>query len=257
MSGDLINVLDHGSVELRKVCAEDRDVLEAMLVSTGQDVIWGTEVGYDLATSHTFGLNATNPDADVENKAVARNKGRINYLMKNRHGTPFEQNMFKFRVTAPIFVFREWHRHRIGWSYNEQSGRYMELGDKWYLPEPENVRQRVGKPGHYTYERGGKVMSLSFVETLNETCQRSYDAYKLELKHGIAPELARLHLHVNHYSSMYATCNARSLMAFLSLRNHPTAQWEIQQYANALEHFFAEAMPVTYECFVTNGRVAP
>lgn len=240
----MTQVLDHGSVELIDNMASDQSVLRSMLVSTGND-------DTDLSTQIPTGL----PPDRTQFPAVTQNKGRINYLMREKHGTPFEHNAFTFRVCAPIFVLREWHRHRIGWSYNEQSGRYMELGDKWYIPD--EVRTRVGKPGHYTYETFWGEPAATFREALRTQCADSYKYYKQALEAEIAPEQARLFLHVNHYSSMYATCNARSLMAFLELRNAPTAQWEIQQYAQALEEVFAEAMPVTYQAFVDNGRIAP
>lgn len=244
-----MKVLDHGSIELIKVCAEDADVLTAMLVSTGKDrqELWtGLEYPFlsDEATDEMY-------------REVERNKGRINFLMRDKHGTPFEHNFFKFRITAPIFVIREWHRHRIGHSYNEQSGRYMELSDKWYIPEPQNVRTRVGKPGHYTYDPIDESLAKAFIGHLEEVCWKSHIAYKDALLRGVAPEQARMFLHVNHYSSFYHSCNARSLMHFLELRNAPNAQWEIVQYAIAMEHIFAEHMPVTYQAFVDNGRIAP
>lgn len=246
-----MKILDHGSVELVDSMASDQSVLRAMLISTGKD-----EELRELLTKYPSATDEVDEEVYIaERKAVDRNKGRINYLMREKHGTPFEHNSFIFRVTAPIFVFREWHRHRIGWSYNEQSGRYMELGDKWYIPT--EVRTRVGKPGHYTYQSVIPEQRDQFQYWLTEACNRSYEMYKTFLRDGIAPEQARMFLHVNHYSSMYATCNARSLMAFLELRNASTAQWEIQQYAQALENIFAEKMPVTYAAFISNGRIAP
>lgn len=237
-----MQILDHGSVELIDSMASDQSVLRAMLISTGRDE------SEDWITQPVQGL-------DTES-SVLKNRGRINYLMKNKHGTPFEHNCFIFRVTAPIFVFREWHRHRIGWSYNEQSGRYMELGDKWYIPD--KVRTRVGKPGHYKYEiMEESVHTVQFRDWLNQACSNDYFLYKGFLEKGVAPEQARMFLHVNHFVSCYCTCNARSLMKFLELRAHENAQWEIQQYANALESYFSESMPVTHEAFNNNGRIAP
>lgn len=230
-----MKVLDHGFVELEASCASDLDVVNAAKVSFNKH---SSEVG------------------DPE-------KGLINFLMKNHHGTPFEHNFFKFRVKAPIFVFREWHRHRIGISINEMSARYTELSREWYIPRIEHVRRRVGKPGHYVYENmflGSKqdaAMAQEFLHALNESCTTSYAAYKTALECGIAPEQARMFLHVNHYSEMYWSCNARSLMNFLNLRAAPTAQWEIQQYANVLEEIWKEIMPVTWEAFNNNGRISP
>lgn len=246
----MTKVLDHGEVELIEFAGGDKSVLRSMLVSTGKD-----DTG--LETVDHYELFADHQDADDLREEVKKNKGRINYLMREKHGTPFEHNFFCFRITAPIFVIREWHRHRIGWSYNEQSGRYMELGDKFYVPAETNVRKRVGKPGAYRYEYAGDELAVTFSAILEKACEDSYGAYKAALDQGVAPEQARLFLHVNHYSSFYASCNARSLMHFLALRNSAQAQWEIREYAKVLESCFAEKMPVTYEAFVTNNRVAP
>lgn len=245
-------VLDHGEVELISAQASDESVLRAMLISTGRDdeaehfEIWPEE---DLTR-----FSNANPNMLAE---VNKNRGRIKYLMREHHGTPFEHNFFTFRVKAPIFVFREWHRHRIGWSYNEQSGRYMELPEEWYIPDIANVRKRVGKPGHYQYEPVDENLGQTFTNQLDTACSDSYRDYKWSLDYGIAPEQARLFLHVNHYSSMYASCNARSLMNFLELRNAANAQQEIREYAKVLENIFAEIMPVTYEAFLEFGRRAP
>lgn len=243
-------VLDHGEVELIEFAGGDKSVLRSMLVSTGKD-----DTG--LETVDHYGLFADHQDADDLREEVKKNKGRINFLMREKHGTPFEHNFFCFRITAPIFVIREWHRHRIGWSYNEQSGRYMQLGDRWYVPHPDNVRTRVGKPGQYVFETAPPEIITEYVGALSDSCENAYRCYMQALELGVAPEQARLFLHVNHYSSFYASCNARSLMHFLALRNSSQAQWEIREYAKVLESCFAEKMPVTYEAFVTNLRVAP
>jgi len=181
----------------------------------------------------------------------------IGYLMKNRHGTPFEHNLFRFRVKAPIFVFREWHRHRIGISINEWSARYSELKDDFYIPAIENVRKQTGKPGHYKYEPACLILAQDFTEQLKASSEKAFNNYKQALEYGVAKEQARFFLPVNIYSEMYWSCNARSLMAFLSLRNAPTAQWEIQQYAKVLEQIFVETMPITAKYFIDNGRIAP
>lgn len=226
--GNYYAILDHGCVELIAHAGSDLSVVNSARVSYGRE---STEVG----------------EAEVK---------LIGYLMRHRHGTPFEHNMFTFRIKAPIFIFREWQRHRIG-SFNEMSARYMELPEEWYVPFYKNVRTRVGKPGHYTYEQVDKETASNFVGALDDLCAESYEAYTNALGAGIAPEQARMFLHVNHYSQMYWTVNARSLMNFLSLRNAPTAQWEIQQYADIVEHCFADAMPVTHQAFVDNNRTAP
>lgn len=198
---------------------------------------------------------------DMLDQDPEESEGKIRFLMKNRHGTPFEHNQFCFFVSAGIFVFREFHRHRIGWSYNEESGRYKQLEPKFYIPLV--VRKQTGKPGAYIMEDAPELTEW-FGEDLAGEYWRSYAAYDRYLKAGISRELARLILPVGIYTSMYATCNARSLMAFLSLRTeHERAQFpskpqfEIQQVSAKLEDAFAEAMPITYKAFCDFGRVAP
>lgn len=180
----------------------------------------------------------------------------INFLLKNRHGTPFEMTFFKFRVKAPIFVFREWHRHRIA-SINEWSARYSELKGEFYIPEPENVRSQVGKPGHYTYEKASPRLTDIFRFQLQKHSLWSFELYQSALRDGIAKEQARFFLPVNIYSEMYWGVNARSLMNFLSLRNTDKAMWEIREYAKVMETIWSQIMPATYQAFIENGRIAP
>lgn len=210
--------------------------------------------------------------------------GLINFLMKNRHGTPFEHNYFTFFIEAPIFVFREFHRHRIGWSYNEESGRYKELRGKFYVPGNDRNMMQTGKPGAYTYWPGTDEQCRLVANHLALTYGYAYEAYQELLRVGIAKEVARMCLPVATYSSMYATCNARSLMAFLSLRQAHTQryprgmydehtgveiQWrgeamfastpmkEINIVADKMEERFKQLMPITHAAFVKNGYVAP
>jgi thymidylate synthase (FAD) len=224
-----IPVLDKGFVSLEAECADDVSVVNAARVS------FNTHVDY-LAPG---------------------DEKLIGYLMKHRHGTPFEHNLFRFRVKAPLFVFREWHRHRIGISINEWSARYSELKPDFYIPAIENVRTQTGKPGHYIYETIDKISASLFTAALKLHSEASFKLYQWAIKLGVAKEQARFFLPVNIYSEMYWSCNARSLMAFLSLRNAPTAMWEIQQYARVLEEIFLEEMPVTAKYFIDNGRIAP
>jgi thymidylate synthase (FAD) len=192
-----------------------------------------------------------------------RDKGLINYLMRDRHGSPFEHNAFTFFIQAPIFVFREFMRHRIA-SYNEESGRYKELEPVFYIPAEDRKLIQVGKPGAYTFEAGSDSQMKNTQAWTRLASERSYEMYQLMLNDGVAREVARGVLPVNTYSSMYVTMNARSLMNFLSLRtmregtHFPSfPQREIEMVAEKMEEFFAEKMPVTYETFNKNGRVAP
>lgn len=190
--------------------------------------------------------------------------GLIKYLMKNRHGTPFEHGAMTFFISAPIFVFREFHRHRIGWSYNEESGRYKQLDPVFYLPCAERALIQQGKPGHYTFVPGTDTQHSVLLNDLGYSAEIAYDRYERQIELGIAREVARTCLPVGIYSSMYATCNPRSLMAFLSLRTkHEDSkfpsypQWEINQVADKMEEAFSHLYPITHEAFCENGRVCP
>lgn len=190
--------------------------------------------------------------------------GLIDFLMKNRHGTPFEHNAMTFLISAPIFVFREFHRHRIGWSYNEESGRYKQLDPVFYVPGADRALVQVGKPGHYTYVSGAGEQHVAQVDRMVAAYYAAYDAYEAALEAGIAREVARATLPVATYSSMYATCNARSLMAFLSLRTKREGskfpsfpQREIEMVAEKMEAEFAALFPLTHAAFDRHGRVSP
>ena len=192
-----------------------------------------------------------------------KDAGLINYLMRDRHGTPFEHNAFTFYVEAPIFVFREFMRHRIA-SYNEESGRYKELEPTFYLPDPERKLIQIGKTGAYEFVAGSDEQYKTTFACIKESSVQSYSYYQDMLEVGVAREVARAVLPVNIYSSMFVTMNARALMNFLSLRttrdgttfpSYP--QREIEMVAEKMEELFAEKMPITYETFNKNGRVAP
>lgn len=190
--------------------------------------------------------------------------GLINFLMKNRHGTPFEHGSMTFRISAPIFVWREFHRHRIGFSYNEESGRYKQLDPVFYVPGPERPLIQVGKAGEYTYEPGTPEDTVMVVQTLAEVYNHAYRNYESLLHSGVAREVSRMCLPVAIYSTCYVTCNPRSLMAFLSLRTkYDTStfksfpQWEIEQVAHAMASLFEVCFPITYRAFRNHGSVSP
>lgn len=186
----------------------------------------------------------------------------INALLKGRHGSPFEHTAFTFFIEAPIFVFREWQRHRIS-SFNEMSGRYTELKPKFYSPDVERGVINVGtkmKPVFVNHLEA----AMDIQAILNHQSSSAWEHYQFMLKAGIANEVARMALPVNVYSQMYWTVNARSLMNFLSLRvesddstfrSYP--QYEIDVAARKVERNFQEQMPLTHKAFVQNGRVAP
>lgn len=202
-------------------------------------------------------VNSARVSFGVSHEEIEDNDDKlIAFLMKNRHGTPFEHNAFRFHIKAPIFVFREWQRHRIG-SFNELSARYKELEPEFYVPERENVRTQTGRPGNYKFEEVDDALAFNFIDTLTEFQQVAFDSYQLMIEKGIAKELARLFLPVSIYSEMYWTVNARSLMNFLSLRTHETAMFEIREYATNIAVIFTNIMPLTYKAFAANGYIAP
>jgi len=247
----------HGFVHLQASCASDLDVVNAARVSFAKRSEWvveakdGVLVGSSSASVENFRpLHAIYRLGEDDEKV-------LRFLLKNRHGTPFEHTFFKFHVRAPIFVFREWHRHRIGVSINEESARYAMLADDFYVPEDDALRQQIGKPGRYTYEPIEADKREFVQKTLEASYEFAFIAYEDLLEIGVAKEIARAVLPVGIYSQMIWSCNARSLMHFLSLRNNAQAMREIRLYAEAIEAVFAEAMPVTHDAFVAGGRVAP
>jgi len=223
-----IPVLDHGFVRLDDAMADDLSVVNGARVSFAK---------------HKGEMD----DSDA---------GLIRFLMRERHGTPFEHNSFRFHIRTPIFVAREWFRHRIG-SFNEFSMRYAKATDDFYVPEPEDVRSQVGKPGAYSFETVDADVAEATREELRAVYEAAYSAYERLVELGVARELARAALPVGAYTEFYWTVNARALMNFLSLRNSESAQREIRRYAEACERFFAERMPVTYQAFVDSGRLSP
>ncbi|WP_354640473.1 FAD-dependent thymidylate synthase [Kitasatospora camelliae] len=217
------------------------------------DVIWAARV----STAGEQSLEALQEDPE-------KSKGLINYLMRDRHGTPFEHNSMTFFISAPIFVFREFHRHRSGWSYNEESGRYRELEPVFYVPGADRRLVQQGKPGRYEFVEGTPGQHKVTTEAMEASYRASYRAYREMLAEGVAREVARAVLPVGLFSSMYATCNARSLMHFLSLRTKrenatvPSfPQREIEMVAERMEDEWARLMPLTHAAFEKHGRVAP
>jgi thymidylate synthase (FAD) len=198
-------VLDHGFVRLDGAMADDLSVVNGARVS--------------------FARRKEEMDESDE--------GLIRFLMRERHGTPFEHNAFRFHVRCPIFVAREWFRHRVG-SFNEFSMRYARATDEFYVPEAEDVRSQVGKPGAYSFEPVDDELAERTREELRAVYEVAYATYERLVEQGVARELARSVLPAAE-----------------------TAQREIRRYAEAVERFFAEHMPVTYDAFVANGRIAP
>jgi thymidylate synthase (FAD) len=185
----------------------------------------------------------------------ARDEGLIRFLIRNRHGSPFEHGYFRFLVKAPLVVVREHHRHRAGHSYNEWSGRYSKMEPEFYVPD--YVRTQVGKPGAYTFEEVDGAVRDETRAAIEASGRNAFAEYERMLDSGVAKEVARLVLPLSTYTKYYWSCNPRSLMHFCSLRNSSDAQFEIRQYAAAAEDFLARMMPATHAAFLENERVAP
>jgi thymidylate synthase (FAD) len=223
----VVRVLDKGFVALDGALASDLAVVNGARVSFNQE----------------------------SDELSERDEGLIRFLMRERHGSPFEHGYFRFLVKAPIFVVREHHRHRAGHSYNEWSGRYSKMEPEFYVPE--NVRTQVGKPGSYSFEPVDDATREAARREVEENGSRAFQAYERMLEQGVAKEVARAVLPLGTYTKYYWSCNPRSLMHFCGLRNHESAQFEIRQFAAAAETFLERLMPITHAAFVANDRTAP
>ena len=215
---DKIDVLDHGFVRLVDSMGDDLSIVRAARVS--YDAAWraGEDEGSDARL--------------------------LNYLWRNAHTSPFEAVTLTFEVKAPIFVFRQWHRHRT-WSYNELSARYRELPEEFYLPDPAMVGEQSSSnkqmrvvSGEASDERHHEV---GMIET---HCRDAFTLYRHLLEAGWPRELARSVLPVNTYSHMFATVNLLNLFRFLTLRVHEHAQHEIRVYAEAMRDLARSIAPI-------------
>jgi len=214
-----IKVLDHGFVRLVGILGGDSRVVQAARV--------------------TYGSQSTSEERD---------KKLIGYLLEHAHFSPFEHSVFQFHVKCPLFVARQWMRHRWS-SFNEVSARYTEMPDEFYRPENFRVQDLKNKQGSVSAASLDQKQALAEYESALEAVRASYE--KL-LSRGVAREMARLVLPSAQYTQYYWTVNARSLMNFLALRTDSHAQLEIREYANAVSAIFSKAMPWTYEAFVKN-----
>lgn len=266
-----IGVLDHGYVEPIESWGSDERIIEAARMSTAKGFLgWGpftkcrtcraeydTREGAQPCPKPTPGREYV--DVGIGNhvfEEVPGDEKLLRYLWEHKHATPFEMAGLVIEVQAPIFVFREWHRHRTQ-SYNEMSARYVPMPDVNYVPTVERLLMNsrtnkqagtVAGAAELTPEladafRGDLIASYAHAETI----------YQVALKTGVPKELARVHLPVGRYSRMRASANLRNWLAFLTLRMDPAAQFEIRQYANAVGSIIAERFPRTWALFV-EGR---
>lgn len=190
--------------------------------------------------------------------------GLIRYLMRNRHGTPFEHASMTFLVEAPIFVTRQLLKHRAGVSINEESGRYRDFRPVFYMPPADRPLGQTGRAGDYEYVPGTDEQRSLLDTKVREFLADAWRLYSQLRSAGISKEVARMNLPLCTFSSLYMTVNPRSLMHLLSLRtvdeqaryvSHP--QRETDQVARAMEEFFRVRFPWTHEAFNEFGRIAP
>lgn len=218
-------VLDHGLVALVESMGSDLSIIRNARVSYDAEWRTGEDAGKDAKL--------------------------INYLVKNHHTSPLESVTFTFEVKAPIFVLRQWHRHRT-WNYNEISARYAELPEEFYVPENEQIttqspsNKQMRTIEEHPYANGNRL----FIEQTN---QASFAAYKEMIANGIPRELARTVLPVGTYSHMFATVNLANLMKFVKLRSHSHAQYEIRVYSDAMLELAKSVCPIAVQAYIDNN----
>jgi thymidylate synthase (FAD) len=245
MMGNTIKVLDHGFVTLRNISGPTRR----------QDV-WN-DIGQEqfICSEHrSFDADDTDPANTARMSFNQSDTGRTReqdlklaeYLMKNKHTTPFEMIEVWLEMKMPIFVARQFVRHRTV-SINEVSGRYVTLPAEWYIPEVVG-----GKPIN---AKQGQTDSLDndtqfwFKNRLNSECALSYEAYREAINRGVAAEHARMMLHLNHYTHWIWKQDLHNLMHFLSLRDHGHAQIEAQRYGKSVDQLIRQVLPHSMELY--------
>lgn len=224
------------------------------------DIVYVDHMGSDHRVCQAARVSVKGADSYGSDESA----GLINFLMENRHGSPFEHVVFTWMISSPIFVWREFMRHRIA-SYNEESGRYKQLSPVFYTPPTGRPLMQVGKTGAYSFITGTEEQEEAIQVAFKEVVERAYSTYSILMDDfDVAKEVARMILPLNIYSTAYVTMNSRALMNFLSLRTKSEdatfksfPQWEINQVADAMEEHFKEIAPLTHEAFVTHGRVQP
>lgn len=174
--------------------------------------------------------------------------GLINYLYKNKHMSPFEHGQFTYYIKCPLFVAREFHRHRT-MSYNEISGRYTTMKPRFYVPSFERPIVQQGKVGMYSFAPGDHDQHAGVISTIQENSIEAWDRYSELRDAGVANEVARMVLPLNLMTEFYATVSPRNLMQFLDLRTEGQALYEIRDVATKMETFFEDEMPLTHTAY--------
>jgi len=234
-----IPVLDHGFIKVHNIAGPTRRAMR--LNEFDADDI-------DPANTARMSYNEMNQGRTREEDLKL-----AEYLMKNKHTGPFEQIEIWIEMKLPIFVARQWVRHRTA-SLNEVSGRYVQLPAEWYIPEPENVgiKAETNKQGRDIENES--PMRNWFIKELDKHCATSYAKYQFALIHGIPTELARLFLHLNHYTHWIWKQDLHNMMHLLALREDSHAQYEIRQYAHAISNALREQLPHSMKLYDTYCR---
>lgn len=250
-----IKILDHGYLKLVLTYGSDQAVIEDARMSTDKGFLgWGRP-----CPNHPHDKECICKGTEY----ITGDEKLLRYLYTHRHMTPFEGSGLKFEIKAPIMVFREWHRHRTQ-SYNEMSGRYVEIPNEHYVPSIERL---INAAVEATITENKQMKSITTSEDIHKfnrewaegtrllmaaAQQRQQEDYELFLRSGVPKELARINMPLSRYSRMRATANLRNWLAFLTLREDPAAQWEIRQYAHAISEVIKEYFPRTHKLYVEN-----
>lgn len=229
--GDKINVLDHGFVRLVSCMGSDLSIVRAARVSYAADWRTGQE-----------------GEESADAKLIA-------YLIRNKHTSPFESVVFTFEIKCPIFIARQWHRHRT-WSYNEVSARYTQLPNEFYIPEIAQITTQ-SKDNKQMRTEEIHMQAETFRMHMTSMMRDLFREYNWFLEQGMPRELARAILPMSTYTRFFGTVNLHNLFHFLELRLHPHAQWEIREYAQALASLITPIIPISmrYWSDITAERI--
>lgn len=244
------DVLDHGYVEF----------VEAW--GTGKAGVASTGAAKEPHDYEVGIVEAARQSTQGSFRSWEQDQKLLKYLYEHKHATPFEFAGMVVEVQAPIFVFREWHRHRTQ-SYNEMSARYAALPDLYYEPTPEHIEKRAKHAAETRNKQAGGQRAiesppgygtcLAFSNQVERLYRDAERIYQQALHDGVPKELARLVMPVGHYSRMRCSASLRNWLAFMTLRCDPAAQWEIRQYAGAVSMFVANTFPITHQLWRTEN----
>jgi len=259
-----VKILDHGYLGLVEAWGSDEAIIGAARMSTNKGFLgWGpscskcglrmVRVGdLDEVSPADYARSEDQKNCDHD-ASVPGDEKLLRYLYEHKHHTPFEMAGLTFEAQAPIFVFREWHRHRVPFGYNEMSARYTPLPDLNYIPSVERLLMNSAKNKQAGVVSGSATLTEGPAEHYRSELRRAYardqELYERALQMGVPKELARVHLPVGRYSRMRATANLRGWLGFMTLRSAPDAQWEIRQFSLAIGDVIKRVFPRTWELF--------